>query len=67
MTNEEIMRDARGRGIDWQNTSTEKKLELLYGWCANLEGRLNGQAQAFAAMSNRVAKAEEKFSGSNAK
>jgi hypothetical protein len=36
--------DSTGRGIDWNTATTEKKLEFFYGWCANLESRINDTA-----------------------
>jgi hypothetical protein len=33
--------DWTARGIDWNTATAENKLEFFYGWCSNLENRIN--------------------------
>jgi hypothetical protein len=52
--------DSTGRGIDWNTTTTEKKLEFFYGWCSNLESRINDTADQLNSLRQRLDEIEKK-------
>jgi hypothetical protein len=52
--------DTTERGIDWNAASSEKKLEFFYGWCANLESRINEATAEINALRQRLDDIEKK-------
>jgi hypothetical protein len=52
--------DSRERGIDWSAASSEEKLEFFYGWCANLESRINTATAEINSLRQRLDEAEKK-------
>jgi hypothetical protein len=51
--------DSTPRGIDWNTASTEGKLEFFYGWCSQLETRVNEGIAEINDLRRRLNKIEE--------
>jgi uncharacterized small protein (DUF1192 family) len=51
--------DSTARGIDWNTATTEKKLEFFYGWCANLESRINNTTAEINSLRQRLDEIEK--------
>jgi len=52
--------DSTPRGIDWNTVSTESKLEFFYGWCTQLESRVNEGTAEINDLRQRLNKIEAK-------
>ena len=52
--------DSTARGIDWNTATTEKKLEFFYGWCNNLESRINDTSAEIDSLRRRLDEIERK-------
>jgi hypothetical protein len=51
--------DSTGRGIDWNTATAEKKLEFFYGWCSNLESRINDTTAEINSLRRRLDEIEK--------
>jgi ATP/maltotriose-dependent transcriptional regulator MalT len=52
--------DSRERGIDWNTARSEEKLQFFYGWCANLESRINTATAEINSLQRRLDEVEKK-------
>ena len=52
--------DSTARGIDWNTAATENKLEFFYGWCSNLESRINDTTAEINSLRQRLGEIESK-------